>query len=212
LLADEPLVRAILEAVVAAVDVPVTLKIRTGPDPRNRNGVTIAKIAEDAGIQALAVHGRTRADRFRGSAEYATISAICAAVDIPVFANGDLVSPEQAAEVMRLTGAQGLMFGRSAQGNPWIFREVQHFLETGRHLNPPDPMEVHAVMQEHVRGLHAFYGEPQGVRVARKHFGWYLQDRPGGQSLRNRLVCVESAAEQLGLLEEYFQQAAMYAA
>lgn len=211
LLADEALVRAILEAVVAAVDVPVTLKIRTGPDPRNRNGVTIARIAEDAGIQALAVHGRTRADRFKGNAEYATIRAICAAVDIPVFANGDLVSPEQAAQVMQLTGAQGLMFGRSAQGNPWIFREVQHYLETGRKLNPPDPLEVHAVMQEHIQGLHEFYGEAQGVRVARKHFGWYLKDRPGGPSLRHRLVRVESAAEQLSLLEEYFLQAA-YAA
>ncbi len=206
LLADEPLVRAILEAVVAAVDVPVTLKIRTGPDPQNRNGVTIARMAEDAGIQALAVHGRTRADRFKGRAEYETIRAICAAVDIPVFANGDLESPEQAARVLRQTGARGLMFGRSAQGNPWIFREVLHFLETGRHLAPPEPEEVHAVMREHIEGLHGFYGEEQGVRVARKHFGWYLQGRPGGQALRDRLVRVASAREQLGLLDGYFMQ------
>lgn len=206
LLADEPLVRAILEAVVGAVEVPVTLKIRTGPDPQNRNGVSIARMAEDAGIQALAVHGRTRADRFKGRAEYETIRAICAAVDIPVFANGDLERPEQAAQVLRRTGAQGLMFGRSAQGNPWIFREVLHFLETGQPLAPPEPQEVHEVMREHIAGLHSFYGDAQGVRVARKHFGWYLQGRPGGQALRDRLVRVESAREQLDLLAAYFQQ------
>lgn len=212
LLADEPLVRAILEAVVGAVEVPVTLKIRTGTDPQNRNGVTIARIAQEAGIKALAVHGRTRAERFRGEAEYETIRAICAAVDIPVFANGDLVNPEQAAEVLRQTGAQGLMFGRSAQGNPWIFQQVLHFLETGRHLPPPDGNEVHSVMREHITGLHDFYGEPQGVRVARKHFGWYLSGRPGGQALRNRLVRVNSAREQLDLMAGYFAEETLHAA
>ncbi len=212
LLADESLVRAILEAVVAAVEVPVTLKIRTGTDPQNRNGVSIARIAQESGIQALAVHGRTRQDRFKGKAEYATIRAICAAVDIPVFANGDLVTPEQAAKVLRMTGARGLMFGRSAQGNPWIFREVLHFLETGEKATPPAADEVHEVMREHLTGLHEFYGEEQGVRVARKHFGWYLQDRPGGQDLRNRLVRVNTAKEQLDLLAGYFRQAASCAA
>jgi len=212
LLADEALVRAILEAVVAAVEVPVTLKIRTGTDPQNRNGVSIARIAQESGIQALAVHGRTRQDRFKGEAEYETIRAICAAVDIPVFANGDLVSPEQAANVLRMTGARGLMFGRSAQGNPWIFREVMHFLETGQKASPPDAEEVHDVMREHLTGLHDFYGEQQGVRVARKHFGWYLQDRPGGQDVRNRLVRVNTAQEQLDLLAGYFMQAAFCAA
>lgn len=204
LLEDEPLVDAILRAVVNAVDVPVTLKIRTGPTPDRRNGVTIARIAQDAGISTLAVHGRTRADRFKGEAEYGTVRAICEAVDIPVFANGDLETPERAREVLEATGADGLMFGRGAQGNPWIFREVAHFLATGRRLAPPAPEEVHSVMTRHLRGLHAFYGEQQGLRVARKHFGWYLQGRPGGQSLRDRLVRVESAAEQLTLLDGWF--------
>lgn len=203
LLSDEALVAEILRAVVAAVEVPVTLKIRTGPDPQRRNGVTIARIAEDAGVQALAVHGRTRADRFRGSAEYDTIRAIVRAVDIPVFANGDIERPQQAARVLAMTGADGLMFGRGAQGNPWLFREVGHYLRTGQTLPPPAPEEVHAVMVRHLRGLHAFYGEAQGVRVARKHFGWYLQGRPGGQALRDRLVRVDTAAEQLGLLDAW---------
>lgn len=203
LLSDEALVAKILRAVVDAVPVPVTLKIRTGPDPERRNGVAVARIAEDAGVQALAVHGRTRADRFRGQAEYDTIRAITGAVGIPVFANGDIGTPEQAARVLATTGADGLMFGRGAQGNPWIFREVAHYLRTGRTLPPPAPEEVHAVMVRHLRGLHAFYGEPQGVRVARKHFGWYLQGRPGGQALRERLVRVDTAAEQLRLLDAW---------
>ena len=204
LLEDEALVRAILEAVVDAVEVPVTLKIRTGPDPERRNGVGIARIAEAAGIQALAVHGRTRADRFRGKAEYDTIREICGAVNIPVFANGDIDSPQQARQVLESTGADGLMFGRSAQGNPWIFREVWHHLRTGEVLAAPCLEEVRDVMMRHVRGLHGFYGEAQGTRVARKHFGWYLQDRPGGQALRDRLVRVETAEEQLRLLDDWF--------
>jgi tRNA-dihydrouridine synthase B len=205
LLENEELVAQILRSVVAAVDVPVTLKIRTGPAPDRRNGVTIARIAEDAGIQALAVHGRTRADRFRGSAEYDTIASICAAVDLPVFANGDIETPEHARSVLERTGAAGLMFGRSAQGNPWIFREVLHFLRTGQRLAPPAAEEVHAVMVRHVQGLHRFYGDVQGLRVARKHFGWYLQGRPGGKALRDRLVRVESAAAQLRLLDDWFR-------
>ncbi len=204
LLEDEPLVARILGAVVAAVDVPVTLKIRTGPEPGRRNGVAIARIAQDAGIQALAVHGRTRADRFKGEAEYDTIRAIVEAVDLPVFANGDLETPERCAEVLRHTGAAGLMFGRGAQGNPWIFREVAHFLATGRRLPPPGQDEVHEVMTRHLRGLHRFYGDVAGVRVARKHVGWYLEGRPGGRELRDRLVRVNTPAEQLSLLEEHF--------
>jgi tRNA-dihydrouridine synthase B len=204
LLEDESLVQAILEATVDAVDVPVTLKIRTGPDRDRRNGVTIARIAEAAGVQALAVHGRTRADRFKGQAEYDTIREICGAVDIPVFANGDIESPQQAKQVLERTGADGLMFGRSAQGNPWIFREVRHYLATGKLLTEPSLDEVHDVMRRHVRALHVFYGEAQGTRVARKHFGWYLQDRPGGQALRDRLVRVDRADEQLRLLDDWF--------
>ena len=187
-----------------AVDVPVTLKIRTGPDPDRRNGVAIARIAEAAGVQALAVHGRTRADRFKGEAEYNTIRDICTAVNIPVFANGDIESPQQAKQVLERTGADGLMFGRSAQGNPWIFREVWHFLTTGQLMAAPCLEEVHDVMMRHVRGLHCFYGETQGTRIARKHFGWYLQDRPGGRALRDRLVRVDSAGEQLRLLDDWF--------
>ena len=150
LLEHEALVEAILVAVVQAVDVPVTLKIRTGPDRERRNGVTIARIAEQSGIQALAVHGRTRADRFKGEAEYDTIRDICEAVSLPVFANGDIETPERAVEVLAQTGADGLMLGRGAQGNPWLFREILHFLEHGTHLEPPSPEEVHAVMTRHL--------------------------------------------------------------
>jgi tRNA-dihydrouridine synthase B len=206
LLEDETLVRAILEAVVDAVDVPVTLKIRTGPAPGRRNGVAIARIAEAAGIRALAVHGRTRADRFRGQAEYETIREICTAVRIPVFANGDIDTPQQAKAVLGTTGADGLMFGRSAQGNPWIFREVWHFLQTGEHLPAPTLEEVRAVLIRHIRDLNRFYGEHQGTRVARKHFGWYLRNRPGGQALRDRLVRVDTGAEQLRLLHDWFDR------
>ena len=204
LLEHEDLVGDILRAVVDAVEVPVTLKIRTGPDRERRNGVRIARIAEASGIQALAVHGRTRADRFRGEAEYNTISEIVAAVSIPVYANGDVNSPQEAKAVLAQTGAEGLMLGRGAQGNPWIFREILHYLDSGELLPPPSPEAVHEVMTRHIRGLHQFYGEHQGVRVARKHFGWYLADRPGGQALRDRLVRIKLASEQLRLLDDYF--------
>ncbi|RPH93949.1 MAG: tRNA dihydrouridine synthase DusB [Lysobacterales bacterium] len=204
LLSQPDQVRAILQAVVAAVEVPVTLKIRTGPNPRERNGVAIARLAEDAGIAALAVHGRTRADRFTGEVEYATIRAICAAVDIPVFANGDIESPEKAAAVLELTGAEGLMIGRAAQGNPWIFREVRHYLEHGERLPAPTPEEVLEVMERHLAQLHRSYGEPIGVRVARKHIGWYLDGRPGAAQARRLLMRAETAAEQFGLLRAWF--------
>jgi tRNA-dihydrouridine synthase B len=197
-------VRAILAAVVAGVDVPVTLKIRTGPSPDQRNGVDIARMAEEEGIAALAVHGRTRSDRFKGEAEYDTIRAICDAVDIPVFANGDIVSPEKARDVLKKTGAQGLMIGRAAQGNPWIFREIRSYLETGKRAAPPAPEEVHDVMQRHLRQLHRSYGEEHGVRVARKHIGWYLDGRESAAETRKQLMRVDSAAEQFALLDAYF--------
>ena len=204
LLADEVLVRDILAATVAAVDVPVTLKFRTGPSPDNRNGVTIARLAEAAGIQALAVHGRTRADAYRGEAEYDTIRAIKQAVSIPVIANGDIDGPEKALQVLHRTGADGLMIGRAAQGRPWIFREIRHFLKTGERMTPPTTAEVESIMLGHITRLHEFYGEYQGLRVARKHIGWYLAGRPDGESWRRRLVGVESASEQLALIRCYF--------
>jgi len=205
LLSHPDQVRAILEAVVDAVDVPVTLKIRTGPSPRERNGVEIALLAQAAGISALAVHGRTRSDRFRGAAEYRTIREICSAVRIPVFANGDIDTPESAARVLADTGADGIMIGRAAQGNPWIFREVRYFLDHGEHLAPPGPGEVLDVMERHLAALRQAYGESCGVRVARKHIGWYLGDRPGAAEVRRRLMRAESAAEQLRLLRGYFR-------
>jgi tRNA-dihydrouridine synthase B len=199
-------VRAILEAVVAAVDVPVTLKIRTGPQPRERNGVEIAQLAEAAGISALAVHGRTRADRFKGEAEYETIREICRSVSIPVFANGDIDTPETAARVLRYTGAAGLMIGRAAQGNPWIFSEVRHFLEHGARLAPPTPAEVLGVMERHLAALRRAYGAALGVRVARKHIGWYLEGRPQSGETRRQLMLVEQADEQVRLLRDYFRR------
>jgi tRNA-dihydrouridine synthase B len=200
LLTNPDQVRAILDAVVGAVDVPVTLKIRTGPEPANRNGVAIACMAQQAGISALSVHGRTRADRFNGHAEYETIRNICRAVSIPVFANGDIKTPQQAAKVLALTGAGGVMIGRAAQGNPWIFRQIRHFLETGTALPPPPMAEVMEVMQRHLAQLHAAYGESIGVRVARKHISWYLEGRPGVGPYRNLLMRCHSAREQFQLL------------
>lgn len=173
LLRDEGLVASILAAVVTAVDVPVTLKMRTGWDPQHRNGVRIARLAEDSGIAALAVHGRTRTDRYEGAAEYQTIRAIKAAVRIPVFANGDIDSGAKARAVLEETGADGVMIGRAAQGRPWIFREIRHFLATGHALPEPDPREVRDIMLAHLDELYAFYGEHTGLRVARKHLGWY---------------------------------------
>jgi tRNA-dihydrouridine synthase B len=204
LLSNLTLVGQILDAVVAAVDVPVTLKIRTGPHSENRNGVEVAKIAEQSGIAALAVHGRTRAQRFRGDAEYATIRDICQAISIPVFANGDVTSAPQAVDVLSFTGAEGLMVGRGAQGNPWIFRELNHYLQTGKELAPPHANEVHAVMNEHLRRLHRFYGERTGVRVARKHIGWYLKDRPDSKLVLYDLMRVLTSKEQFQLLEKHF--------
>ncbi|MAC33749.1 MAG: tRNA dihydrouridine synthase DusB [Haliea sp.] len=197
LLADEALVRDILEATVAAVDIPVTLKIRTGPSPEQRNGVSIARIAEDAGIAALAVHGRTRACAFKGEVEYDTIAAIVEAVDIPVLANGEIDSPQRAAAVLAHTGAAGVMIGRAAQGRPWLCGQVAAYLATG-HL-PADPSlpQQFALLREHTLGLHAFYGDFMGLRIARKHVGWYLQQHGQLAPWRRAFNALECASEQL---------------
>jgi tRNA-dihydrouridine synthase B len=204
LLQDEPLVARIVKAVVDAVDVPVTLKIRTGWDREHRNALNVAHIAEDAGIAALAVHGRTRADRYAGDAEYATITAVKAAVHIPVFANGDVTTPQQARQVLDRTGADALMIGRGAQGRPWIFREIAHYLACGELLPEPTPAEVASILLGHLEHLYAFYGELSGVRIARKHLGWYAKDRPENAAFRQVVNCAESAAEQLRLTRDYF--------
>ena len=197
-------VSKILDAVVSAVDVPVSLKIRTGPNPLERNGVLIAEMAEQSGISALAVHGRTRSDRFKGEAEYDTIREICSRVSIPVFANGDIGTPEKAADVLEHTGADGLMIGRAAQGNPWIFREIRHYLDTGEILPAPRPLAVLEVMERHLAQLHHSYGEHRSVRIARKHIGWYLKGRPDSIETRQKLMRCGNAEDQFHLLREYF--------
>jgi tRNA-dihydrouridine synthase B len=212
LLSDIVLVEDILKAVVGAVEVPVTLKIRTGPEPRNRNGLEVAKVAESCGISALAVHGRTRADRFKGQAEYETIKTICKSISLPVFANGDVTTAIQARQVLDYTGADGLMVGRGAQGNPWIFREFSHYLRTGEHLAPPPTSEVYSVMRDHLQRLHDFYGAVHGVRVARKHLGWYLKGQPNSEQLLYDLMRVRTAEEQFQLLEQHFTDPSKLAA
>lgn len=202
LLADEALVAEILHAVVAAVDVPVTLKIRTGSNPAQRNGVSIARLAEDAGIAALAVHGRTRACAFKGEAEYATIADIVAATDFPVFANGDIDSPEAAAQVIALTGAAGVMVGRAAQGRPWLCGQIAHFLDTGNTLDDPSQAQQWQIMRRHLSALHNFYGEFMGARIARKHVGWYLQHNTGFSGHRKAFNQLQQAAEQLRYIDQ----------
>jgi tRNA-dihydrouridine synthase B len=204
LLSDESLVARILEAVVAAVDVPVTLKIRTGPDPERRNALRIARIAESAGVQLLAVHGRTRACGFRGEAEFETIAEVKAGVRIPVIANGDIATPEEAARVLARTGADGIMIGRAAHGRPWIFREFLSFLHEGKKLPPPGPAEMRAVVLEHLEGLYGLYGDELGVRIARKHIGWYTRALPGGEAFRREANRIESAAGQLAAVSRFF--------
>jgi tRNA-dihydrouridine synthase B len=204
LLRDEQRVAAILAAVVGAVHVPVTLKIRTGWDSGNRNGVAIARIAEQNGIRLLSVHGRTRADQYHGEAEYDTIAAIKAAVSIPVVANGDIDSPEKAAHVLAHTGADGLMIGRAAQGNPWIFREIGNYLATGQRLAPPSVEEVRDTLLEHLDNLYAFYGATLGVRVARKHIAWYSKGLRGGGAFRHGVNRIEAAAAQRDCVREFF--------
>jgi tRNA-dihydrouridine synthase B len=204
LLQDEALVGRIAAAVVAAVSVPVTLKIRTGWHRDHRNGVRIARIAEDAGIQALAVHGRTRDMLYTGEAEYETIAAIKQALRIPVVANGDVTSPQKARAVLEATGADALMIGRAAQGRPWIFREIAHFLSVGELLAAPPVAVVRDTLLEHVQALHEFYGELAGVRIARKHLAWYAKDRAENAAFRAVVNRAETAEEQLRLTRDYF--------
>jgi tRNA-dihydrouridine synthase B len=204
LLRDEPLVRRILDAVVGAVDVPVTLKIRTGWDRGNRNALRVARIAEDSGIQALAIHGRTRACGFSGEAEYETIAAVKAEASIPVIANGDISTPEKVKQVLDYTKADAVMIGRAAQGRPWMFREISHFLETGLHLPPPEVTEIHRVLVAHLNDLYEFYGEYTGVRVARKHISWYTKGLAGSAAFRHAMNRLESSVEQLAAVDEFF--------
>lgn len=202
------LVEHIIQAVVKAVSVPVTLKIRTGWDPEHRNGVQIARIAEDNGIQALAVHGRTKACMYKGEAEYDTIAAIKQQVKIPVIANGDITSPEKAQFVLDYTGADAIMIGRAAQGRPWIFREVAHYLATGEKLAAPAIAEVQQIMLEHVQGLHQLYGAYAGARIARKHVGWYLAEHDAAGLFRSEFNGIEQAEQQLDALNDYFHKLA----
>ena len=210
LLQNEPLVKQIVEAVVGAVGigpdaVPVTLKIRTGWDREHKNAITVARLAEAAGISMLTVHGRTRADLYRGDAEYETIAAVKAAVGIPVVANGDITSPQKAKAVLDATGADALMIGRAAQGRPWLFREIDHFLQTGELLPPPLIDEIQQVMNEHLEDHYAFYGEFTGVRTARKHIGWYTRGLSGANGFRHRMNTLDSTREQLAAVNAFFE-------
>jgi tRNA-dihydrouridine synthase B len=209
LLKDEVLVAKILEAVVNAVNVPVTLKIRTGWDKEHRNGVRIAQIAEQSGIQALAVHGRTRACAFSGEAEYDTIAAIKATLKIPVIANGDISSPEKAKYVFNYTGADAVMIGRAALGQPWLFREIEHYLNTGEKLPSPSIMEIRDILLGHIENLYQFYGEYTGVRMARKHLSWYSKGQPHSATFRYTVNRVTSRREQIDLTQTFFAQLAM---
>ncbi|MCS6765803.1 MAG: tRNA dihydrouridine synthase DusB [Candidatus Protistobacter heckmanni] len=211
LLQNEALVADIVSAVVGAVGtgpdaVPVTLKIRTGWNRENRNALRVARIAEDAGISMLTIHGRTRADLYHGEAEYDTIAAVKAAVRIPVTANGDIDSPEKAARVLRATGADALMIGRAAQGRPWLFREIEHFLATGEHLPPPRVAEIQEVMNAHLLEHYAFYGEHTGVRTARKHIAWYTRSLPGASAFRHVMNTIDDCEAQLAAVNAFFDR------
>src|SRR5689334_5771935 len=208
LLKDEPLVGRILDAVVGAVNVPVTLKIRTGWDRLNRNAIKVAKTAEQAGVKALAIHGRTRACGFSGDAEYDTIAAVKAELGIPVIANGDISTPEKVKAVLEHTRADAVMIGRAAQGRPWMFREIQHYLETGKHLPPPEVTEIHRVLLAHLNDLYQFYGEYTGVRVARKHISWYTKGLAGSAAFRHAMNQLETTGEQVAAVNEFFAQLA----
>jgi tRNA-dihydrouridine synthase B len=210
LLQDEPLVRRIVEAVVGAVHVPVTLKIRTGWDRNHKNAVRVAKLAEDCGIQMLAVHGRTRACGYSGDAEYDTIAAVKAAVRIPVAANGDITTPEKVKHVLAYTGADAVMIGRAAQGRPWIFREVECYLHTGEQLPPPEVEEIHLVLIAHMYDLYSFYGEHTGVRIARKHISWYTKGLAGSAAFRHAMNQLQACSEQLAAVNEFFGELAGY--
>jgi len=206
LLQDEPLVAQILDAVVAAVDVPVTLKIRTGWDPEHRNAVRIAKMAQSAGIRMLTMHGRTRACGYKGNAEYDTIREVRQHLDIPLTANGDITTPEKAKEVLAYTGADALMIGRAAQGRPWLFREISHFMSTGEMLPAPTVSEARQIMVEHLHDHYAFYGDFLGVRTARKHIIWYTKGLAGSAAFRMHMNTLDTIEEQLQAVNEFFEQ------
>lgn len=208
LLRDETMVGRILKAVVDAVEVPVTLKFRTGWDSGNRNALRIAKIAEDSGIKLLSLHGRTRACGFSGHAEYDTIRAVKAATRLPVIANGDISTPEKARFVLDYTGADGVMIGRAAQGRPWIFREIEHYLATGEKMSEPLVAEIHAVLIDHLHDLYGFYGRERGVKIARKHVSWYTKGLAGSAAFRHHMNRLETCEEQLDAVNRFFEQQA----
>jgi tRNA-dihydrouridine synthase B len=205
LMQNELLVARILEAVVKAVpDTPVTLKFRTGWNRENKNAPTIARIAQESGIRAVAIHGRTRADQYMGDAEYETIALVKAQISIPVIANGDIATPEKARHVLNVTGADGVMIGRAAQGRPWLFREIEHFLATGQHLPPPLPAEIHGILRGHLNDLYGFYGEDTGLKIARKHISWYTKGITGAAHFRHAMNQLPTVAEQLHAIDEFF--------
>lgn len=208
LLRDESLVARILDAVVGAVSVPVTLKIRTGWSPEHKNALTIARLAEASGIQMLTVHGRTRACLYHGAAEYDTIAAVKQAVRIPVVANGDIRTPEDAHAVLQHTGADAIMIGRAAQGRPWIFREIAHYLATGTHLAPPTLEEVRVLLGEHLQNLYAFYGEYGGVRIARKHIAWYTNGLRDSNTFRQQMYALTQSTEQYQAVMDFLARLA----
>jgi tRNA-dihydrouridine synthase B len=210
LLRDEPLVGRILDAVISAVNVPVTLKIRTGWDKANKNALAVARIAQDSGVRALAMHGRTRACGYTGDAEYDTIAAVKAAVNIPVIANGDITTPKQARYVLQYTRADAVMIGRAAQGRPWIFREIEHYLNTGRQLPAPEVTEIHRVLIAHLHDLYEFYGVHTGVRVARKHISWYTKGLAGSAAFRHSMNQLQTVDEQLAAVNAFFDELAGY--
>ncbi|MBL8482356.1 MAG: tRNA dihydrouridine synthase DusB, partial [Rhodocyclaceae bacterium] len=209
LMQDETLATRILEAVVRAVpDTPVTLKMRTGWNRDHRNAPQLARAAADVGIRALAIHGRTRADQYTGEAEYETIAAVKAAVNIPVIANGDITTPQKARAVLAASGADGIMIGRAAQGRPWIFREIEHFLATGTELPPPRVQEIHRVCREHLHDLYEFYGRDTGLKVARKHISWYTKGLTGSAAFRYAMVQLASVEEQMAAVDIFFDRMA----
>jgi len=210
LLQNEMLVGRILDAVVSAVDVPITLKIRTGWDKQHRNALSVARIAESAGVRAIAIHGRTRACAYTGNAEYDTIAAVKSEVRIPVIANGDITTPEKVKQVLEYTGADAVMIGRAAQGRPWIFREISHYLATGQHLPLPDVSEIHRVLIKHLHDLYDFYGEYSGVRIARKHISWYTKGLVGSATFRHNMNQLQTTDQQMAAASEFFSELANY--
>ncbi|GDX60106.1 tRNA-dihydrouridine synthase B [Nitrosomonadaceae bacterium] len=210
LLQNEMLVGRILDAVVSAVDVPVTLKIRTGWDKQHRNALSVARIAESAGVSAIAIHGRTRACAYTGNAEYDTIAAVKSEVRIPVIANGDITTPEKVKQVLEYTSADAVMIGRAAQGRPWIFREISHYLATGQHLPLPDVSEIHRVLIKHLHDLYDFYGEYSGVRIARKHISWYTKGLVGSAAFRHNMNQLQTTDQQIVAASEFFSELANY--